>query len=83
MVPKVMLLSRPECHLCDAAREVLRRIQRDVEFELAEVDVDSDPELARRYGADIPVVFVGNKEAARHRVEPDSILSALRGEFGP
>lgn len=83
MVPKVMLLSRPECHLCDAAREVLQRIQRDVEFELAEVDVDSDPELARRYGADIPVVFVDNREAARHRVEPGSILSALRGEFGP
>ena len=82
MVPKVMLLSRPECHLCDAAREVLRRIQRDVEFELAEVDVDSDPELARRYGADIPVVLVDNREAARHRVEPGSILSALRGEFG-
>ena len=79
----VVMMSRPECHLCDAARQIMQRVQAEIEFTLSEVDVDSDPDLAERYGADIPVVFVDGEEVARHRVEPEGFRLALRGGFGP
>src|ERR1700738_3320852 len=44
-------------------RAAAQRIWRDV-------NIDDDAELTRRYGTDIPVVFIGARKAAKHRVDP-------------
>jgi len=36
---------------------------------LREVNVDEDPELSERYGEDVPVIFIGTRKAAKHRVD--------------
>ena len=41
-----------------------------------EVDVDSDPELARRYGESIPILFVNGRLFAKTRLP--RLASALR-----
>ena len=46
--PRVTLYGRPGCHLCENAREVISRVCADLGEEFAEVDIDSDPALARR-----------------------------------
>jgi hypothetical protein len=33
------------------------------------VNIDTDPVLKERYGWDIPVVFIGQRKAAKHRVD--------------
>jgi hypothetical protein len=40
------------------------------------VDVDSDPELARRYGESIPILFVNGRLFAKIRLP--SLAAALR-----
>ena len=47
-----ILYSRPGCHLCDLAAEMLDRM----EIEWREVDIESEPELENRYGLRVPVV---------------------------
>jgi hypothetical protein len=48
----------------------LRRL--GVDFE--EVDVDSDPQLDERYGADVPVLQrEDGTELCRHRLTPEAI----------
>ena len=43
-----------------------------VEFE--EVDVDSDPQLDERYGADVPVLQrEDGSEICRHRLTPEAL----------
>ena len=55
----LVLYSRPGCHLCDQARERILALRREgLEFELREVDIDTDEELLRRYLERIPVVAV-------------------------
>lgn len=56
--PAVTLLTRPGCHLCEAARESVDRVASALGLEWEDVDVDTDPELARRHAEDIPVVLV-------------------------
>jgi len=34
-----------------------------------EVNIDEDPILKERYGLDIPVIFIGKRKAAKHRVD--------------
>jgi uncharacterized membrane protein len=55
----VTLYERPECKLCDEVREQLIELQSKFPHRLAEVDIESDPELQRKYFDQIPVVEVG------------------------
>lgn len=52
---EVVLYSRPDCHLCELAAQMLDAA--DVTWR--EIDIDGDPELAARYGLLIPVVRIG------------------------
>jgi hypothetical protein len=62
------LLSRPGCHLCEEMREEVDRVLADDPHSWEIVDVDSDDELARRWGDTIPVLFVNGRFFARIRV---------------
>jgi hypothetical protein len=43
----------------------------DDRFTLEEINIESDPELLRKYKYDIPVVTIDGSEAFRHRVDVD------------
>jgi glutaredoxin len=55
---RLVLYSRPGCHLCDDARVVLERIGEPFE----EIDIESDDELHRRYLERIPVIVLDGHE---------------------
>jgi hypothetical protein len=67
-VIRLRLLSRPGCHLCDEMRRDVDRLLAEEERDWEIVDVDSDPELARRFGEQIPVLFVNGRHFARFRL---------------
>src|SRR5689334_17043376 len=59
---QIEIYSRPGCHLCDDAKEVVERLQRRFPFSLRIVNIETDVELEKAYGEQIPVVFInGNK----------------------
>ena len=55
----VMLYSRQNCHLCDAAKADLDSLQNELPHKLVVVDIDQDPKLQETFGEIIPVVTVG------------------------
>jgi glutaredoxin len=55
---RLVMYSRPGCHLCDDARIVLLRVGEPFE----EVDIDSDDELLKRYLERIPVIALDGEE---------------------
>ena len=73
---RLTLLSRPGCHLCEEMRRRADTILADVERQWEDVDVDSDPELARRYGETIPILFVNGRLFAKIRLP--RLAAALR-----
>jgi glutaredoxin len=64
----VTLYSRPGCHLCEAAKAAIDPLLTELGAALREVNIDPDPVLKERYGWDIPVIFIGSRKAAKHRV---------------
>ena len=75
--PHVVLYTKPGCHLCDEARrEMARAGCRDL-FTYEEVDINSDPELRRRYGWDIPVVLIDGAHAFKHSLTADEFRRAV------
>jgi glutaredoxin len=57
-VTRLVLYSRPGCHLCDDARIVLQRIGEPFD----EIDIESDDELFKRYLERIPVVALDGQD---------------------
>jgi glutaredoxin len=66
---KLTLYTRPDCCLCDDAKAMIDRAQREFSFELDEVDISSDPELVDRYGERIPVVMLNGAPVFELRVD--------------
>jgi glutaredoxin len=60
----VVLYTRQGCHLCDDAREVLRRFGLSPEL----VDVDADPALRAQFDQCVPVVAIDGKVRFRGRI---------------
>jgi glutaredoxin len=77
--PRVTLYTRPGCHLCDEAREVIERVCADLGEEYAEVSIADDPELTRRFGEEIPVTLVDGKQHDFWRVSESRLRAALGG----
>jgi glutaredoxin len=66
-LPDLILYGRPECGLCDEARDLLQGLlaQRAAAGlstpALREIDIESDPALERAFLATIPVVELGDR----------------------
>ena len=52
---RVLLYSKPGCHLCDDARQVIARVCAEAGTGFEEVDITASEELMRTYGEQIPV----------------------------
>ncbi len=77
--PRVTFYSRPGCHLCDEARLVVERVCADLGESYVEVSIDDDPELQQRFGEEIPVTFVDNRQHDFWRVDEKRLRTALTG----
>ena len=75
---RVVIYSRPGCHLCDEAKLAIAAAQCPDEYTLAEIDIESDPELLRRHRYDIPVITINGEEAFRHRLSAEAFRERLR-----
>jgi len=65
----VTLYTRPGCHLCEEAKTAIAPLLRELGAVLHEVNIEKDAVLEERYGWDIPVIFIGARKAAKHRVD--------------
>jgi len=70
---RVVLYSRPGCHLCDVAREAILSLRERVGFEFQEVDIEGDDELELGYGIRVPVVEVDGEEAFEVTVDAEQL----------
>lgn len=73
-MPRVTLLSKPGCHLCDDARAALAELGEPFD----ERDVTEDEALYEEYGDRIPVVLLDGREHGYWSVD----VPRLRRDLG-
>ena len=74
----VTLLTKPGCHLCDAAREVVATVVAGIpDARLEERSILDDPELYDRFVEEIPVVLINDRVHNIWRVDADRLRGAL------
>jgi len=78
-VPRLTLVQRYDCALCDEMLAQLQALGRTVALPPLELlDVDSDPQLRRRHGLDVPVLLLDGAVVCRHRLDRGELERLLR-----
>jgi len=71
------LYTRAGCHLCEEMKTALRPLLHEFGARLGEVNVDEDADLSAMYGSDVPVLFLGGRKVAKHRLDAAQIIRQL------
>ena len=74
---RLVLFSRPGCHLCDEAREVILAQRARSPFDFEEIDVSADDALEMEYGLRIPVVTIDGREVFEVEVDRDRLAAEV------
>lgn len=78
---RVILYSKPGCHLCESALELLLEIRRETDFELNEIDITADRELFKQYFEKIPVIIINDRitlDAPIHAIDLKRALAVKK-----
>ncbi|SDP71116.1 Glutaredoxin [Pedococcus dokdonensis] len=75
--PRITLVSKPGCHLCEEARAVIERVAADLGVGWVERSIEDDPALRQRYWEEIPVTFVDGRQHDYWRVDETRLRAAL------
>ncbi|MFY9528742.1 MAG: glutaredoxin family protein [Candidatus Acidiferrales bacterium] len=73
----VTFYSRPGCHLCEEAKAAIVPLLKEFGARLREVNIDEDPRLRELYTNDVPVVFLGSRKVAKHRLDVNQFRKQL------
>ena len=74
---RVVLYTRPECHLCEVAEEVVAEVCAGTGDSWTSVDITGDDDLVRRFTDQVPVAFVDGKQHDFWRVDAERLRTAL------
>ena len=73
-----MVLSREGCHLCEQMLLELAELEGPGRIPaVTVVDVDSDQELARRYGLKVPVLLLDGSAICHYTLNSNELLRLL------
>ena len=76
---RVVLYSKPGCHLCEEMKEEMNGAGCSDLYELEEVNIEDDPDLFVRYRYEIPVLSINGVEAFRYHLRADDFRNYLTG----
>ena len=78
-VPQWTVYTRAECSLCEQLQQELAELLGPaVAASVQVVDVDQDPELARRYGQRVPVLMADGEFVCAYRLDRERVEALLR-----
>lgn len=80
--PVVDLLTRPGCHLCEDARQVVALVCAEFSLSFTEINVDEHPELARRHATEVPVLCIDGQAKDFWRINPNRMRKLIAAKLG-
>ena len=74
----VKFYTRNKCHLCVNAKAILSELKSEFDFDLEEIDIDSDDKLTELYGIMIPVVVMDGEEVQYGQIEREYLVKRFQ-----
>ena len=77
MTPKLTVLSREYCHLCQEMIAGLEQLRGRHDFAVEVVDVDRHPALEEKWGDKVPVLLDGELEICHYFLDVAAVDARL------
>jgi len=71
------IYSKENCQLCDELKEIVKKVNKKIDFEIKEIDITKDVDIFEKYKYDIPVVHLNGIIAFKHRITEDELIKKL------
>lgn len=75
--PRVVIIGRPGCHLCDEAEHIVAAVCGERGLDYWVLSIEDDPRLADEFAEYIPVTLVDGRRHDFYRVDPTRLAEAL------
>lgn len=79
---ELKLLTKPDCHLCAAARQTLDEITAEYDMDWQEIFSPDHPELAEQFAEEIPVLFIDGKQRDFWVIDPNRLRLMIEAGNG-
>jgi hypothetical protein len=78
-MPDVVLVTRPQCHLCEDARAVVERVTASLGMRWRERSAGEEPELLARFAEELPVLMIDGVQRDFWTIDEDRLRRLLGG----
>ena len=78
MEPRVVLIGKSDCHLCENARLIIAKVCDELGETWSELSILEDPQLADQYFESIPVTLIDGRVHDKWRVDESRLRAALQ-----
>lgn len=79
MTRRVVLYSKPGCHLCEIAHQLIQGLEREFPLAIEERDITRDQALFNQYKDKIPVVVIDEATTLMAPIRVADVRRALAG----
>ena len=77
MPRRVIVYSKPGCHLCEDALQLLRNLRTEFDLVIEEIDITTDRALFKNYFDKIPVLIIDERTTLAAPITKQDILKVL------
>ncbi len=74
----VEILTKPNCHLCEVAKEEILELKEEYEFTLTEINITQRTNMYEMYKDEIPVIFVNGIMISRYELDKKKFMKFLK-----
>lgn len=70
---ELKLLTKPDCHLCAAARQTMDDVTAEYNIGWQEISTTDHPELAEQFAEEVPVLFIDEQQRDFWVIDPNRL----------
>jgi len=74
---ELIVYYREGCHLCEQVVASLFQLQKELGYEIKQIDIDNDPILRDKYNVDVPVVTFNDEVVFYHFFDETELRKAI------
>lgn len=80
MSHRVIVYSKPGCHLCEDALRLLQELRGAYDLAIEEIDITTDRTLFKKYFEKIPVLFIDGRTTLAAPIRIEDVRAALKNK---
>ncbi len=78
MYHHIVLYTKPGCHLCENALNLLHQLRGEFDLTIKEIDITTDRALFKKYFDQIPVLLIDQRVTLAAPIDEKDVRAALR-----